>query len=103
MTYRVFLQHTDENDYRATPLLFPDCVAVGKTRDEALANLKAMLDARLSQGEIVTVEIGEPEHAWLSGAGLFKDDSTYDDYLAEIEARRHELDKAEPERADVSP
>ena len=103
MTYRVFLQQTDENDYRATPLLFPDCVALGKTRDEALANLKAMLDARLSQGEIVTVEIGEPDHPWLKGAGLFKDDSAYDAYLAEIEAHRHELDKAEPERADVSP
>jgi hypothetical protein len=102
MTYRVFLQHLDEEGYRATPLLFPDCVAVGKTRDDALANLKAALNARLSQGEIVTIEVGESEHPWLKGAGMFKDDPTYDDFLAEVEAYRRGVDKAEPGRADVS-
>src|SRR5437764_12981405 len=103
MTYRVFLQQTAVDHYRATPLAFPDCVAVGRTRDEALANLKAALDARLSQGEIVAVEVGEPGHPWLKGAGMFKDDPTYDDFLAEIEANRRVVDEAEPHRADVSP
>ena len=103
MTYRVFLQQTAEDSYKATPLAFPDCVAVGKTRDEALANLKAALDGRLSQGEIVTVEAGEPEHPWLKWAGVFKDDPTFDEFLAEIEAYRRELDEAERQRADVSP
>jgi predicted RNase H-like HicB family nuclease len=103
MTYRVFLQQTAADSFKATPLKFPDCVAVGKTRDEALANLKTALDARLSQGEIVTVEVGEPEHPWLKGAGMCKDDPTYDDFLAEIEAYRREVDEAELHRADVSP
>jgi predicted RNase H-like HicB family nuclease len=86
MTYRVFLQHTTDNGYTATPLVFPDCVAEGKTRDEALANLKAKLSARLAQGEIVTMEVGEPEHPWLRGAGMFRDAPTFDDFLAEIDA-----------------
>ena len=103
MTYRVFLQHTADEGYKATPLVFPDCVAVGRTRDDALANLRAMLSLRLSQGEIVTVEVGEPEHPWSKGAGMFKDDPTYDDFLAEIEAYRREADEAEPQRTDVSP
>ena len=29
MTYRVFLQQTAEDSYKATPLAFPDCVAYG--------------------------------------------------------------------------
>jgi predicted RNase H-like HicB family nuclease len=101
MIYRVFLQQTEDDGYKATPFVFPDCVAVGKTRDEALTNLKVALNARLSQGEIVTVEVGEPEHPWLKGAGLFKDDPTYDDFLAEIEAYRREVDEAESNRASV--
>jgi predicted RNase H-like HicB family nuclease len=102
MTYQVFLQHTPEIGYKAVPLGFPDCVAVGKTRDEALSNLKAALAARLAQGEVVTVEVGEPEHPWLKGAGLFEDDPTFDEFLKEIEAYRREVDKAETHRADPS-
>jgi predicted RNase H-like HicB family nuclease len=102
MTYRVFLQHLDPDGYRATPLLFPDCVAEGKTREDALANLRAALDARLAQGEIVTIEVGESEHPWLKGAGIFKDDPTFDDFLREIERYRHEIDNADQNRADVS-
>jgi hypothetical protein len=103
MIYQVFLQQTADNGYKAIPLLFPDCVAVGETRDEALANLKAVLSARLAQGEIVGVELGEPEHPWLAGAGMFKDDAAYDDFLGEIEAYRREVDEAEAEGADLSP
>jgi predicted RNase H-like HicB family nuclease len=109
MIYRVFRQQTAENADKATPLAFPDLVAVGtgaqrrQGRDEALANLKAALDAWLSQGEIVTVEAGEPEHPWLRWAGMFKDDPTFDEFLDEIEAYRYEVDEAERQCADVSP
>ena len=103
MTYRVFLQQMAGDSYKATPLAFPDCTAVGKTREEALANLKAALDARLSEGEIVTVEAGEPAHPWLKWAGMFEDDPTFDELLDEIEAERREIDEAERQRADVSP
>jgi predicted RNase H-like HicB family nuclease len=103
MIYQVFLRHTDGSGYRATPLLFPDCVAVGKTRDEALANLRSLLDARLAEGEIVMLEVGEPEHPWLRGAGMFGEDPAFDDFLAEVEAYRREVDAAETDRADLSP
>jgi predicted RNase H-like HicB family nuclease len=102
MTCQVFVQRIDENGFRATPLLFPDCVAIGKTRDEALARLKEVLNERLSQGEIVTVEVGEPRHPWLKGAGMFKDDPNYDEFLAAIDAYRREVDEADPESADLS-
>jgi predicted RNase H-like HicB family nuclease len=103
MTYRVFLQPTGGDSYRATPLLFPDCVAEGSTRDEALANLTEALNARLAEGEIVTIEVGAPEHSWLRGAGIFKNDPSFDDFLAEIDAYRRDIDEAERQRANLSP
>jgi predicted RNase H-like HicB family nuclease len=103
MTYQVFLQHSGDDGYSATPLSFPDCVAVGKTREEALANLRIALGARLAQGEIVSLEVEDAEHSWLKGAGLFKDDPTYEEFLAEIEAQRQSTNEAETQGADLSP
>lgn len=71
MTYQVFLQQTVNNGYRATALA-----------------------ARLAQGEMVTVEVGEPGHPWLKWAGTWKDDPTYDDFIVELEAYRREIDEA---------
>ena len=103
MIYQVFVQQTAEDSYRAIPFVFPDIVVAGKTRDEALANLKSVLRARLAAGEIATIEVGETEHAWLKGAGMFRDDPTYDDFLNEIEAHRREVEATETGSADVSP
>jgi predicted RNase H-like HicB family nuclease len=103
MTYQVFVQQLAEEEYRAVPLVFPDIVAAGKTRDEALTNLRSVLDARLAQGEIVSIEVGAPEHPWLKGAGLFKNDPTYNDFMNEVEAYRREIDTAESGGANVSP
>ena len=50
-----------------------------------------------------TVEVGEPNHPWRSLSGIFKDDPTYDDLLAEIEAYRREIEVTEQDSADLSP
>jgi predicted RNase H-like HicB family nuclease len=102
MTCQVFLQLMADNGYKAIPLAFPDCEAVGRTRDEALSNLKSVLSARLAQGELVTVEVGEPDHPWRKWSGVFKDDPTYDDFLAEIEAYRRQMDEVENDRGGLS-
>jgi predicted RNase H-like HicB family nuclease len=91
MTYQVFLQHLADDGYKATPLAFPDCAVMGKTREEALANLKAALATRLAHGELVTLEVGEPTHPWLKWFGMFRDDPTFDEFLQEIEAYRREF------------
>ncbi len=102
MTHRVLLQRIQENGYRATALLLPDCVGTGETRDEALANVTDALASRLTQGEIVNVEVGEPAHPWLPWFGMFADDPTFDDYLAEVAAYRQEVNVAEQDHAALS-
>jgi hypothetical protein len=51
--------------------------------------LMAALDARLSSGQIVTVEIGQPEHSWMKWAGSWQGDESYDDFVAEVERYRY--------------
>ena len=92
MVCQVLLQYED-NRYKATPMAPPDCAGVGSTRDEALANARAALAERFAEGELVTVDVGGAEHPWLTGAGMFRDDPTFDDFLAEMEAYRRHLDE----------
>ena len=56
---------------------------------------------RPAPDEVVAVEVGAPEHPWLKWARMWRDDPTYDDFLAAIEAYRREVD-AEQNCADLS-
>jgi hypothetical protein len=104
------LKRIGENAYQATALAFPDCVSVGASRDEALEKAQCEIRARLAEGEVVSVEIDEPrqpateeEHPWQKIIGIFADDPTYDDFLAEVEAFRRQVDAEEPQQLDASP
>lgn len=101
MTCQALVQRIDNDGYRATALGLPDCVATGETRDEALANLKAAVSAQLANGEIVSLQVEGPESPWTRWFGMFNNDPTYDDFLAEVAAYRREVDARERERADV--
>jgi predicted RNase H-like HicB family nuclease len=100
MQYQVLVQSHPDKGYIAAVLGIPDCVVEGRTKDEAVANAKAALAERLAQGEVVTIELEAPQtvHPWLRFAGTWKDDPTFDDFLAEIEAYRREVDAEENQR-----
>ncbi len=102
MTFQIFVQHQPEQGYVASIIGIPDCVAKGATKEEAVAKAKEVLNQLLSQGELVAVEIDNggrsSENPWLALYGRFKDDPTYDDFLAAIEDYRRELDEEEAAR-----
>ena len=100
MQYQVLVQCHPDKGYVASVLGIPDCVAEGRTKEEAIANAKAALAERLTQSEVVTVEVEVPGiersgNPWLNNFGRFKDDPTFDDFLAEMEAYRREVDADE--------
>ena len=105
MQYRVLIQNPQPQVFTAAILDGPDCIAQGPTKEAALASVREALEARLAQGEVVTIEVNglrhstdkqtETENPWVKYAGSFRDDPTYDDFLAEVAAYRHELDAAE--------
>ncbi len=60
MQYQVLVRPHPDKAFVALVLGWPDCVADGKTKEEAIANAQDALTQRLAQGEIVTIEVGMP-------------------------------------------
>lgn len=99
MQYQVFVQNQANNGFIASVIGLPGCLAEGETKEEAIAKAKTALQAHLAQGEIVTIEveptIGQEANPLLKHFGRFKEDTTFDDYLADIEAHRRQVDEEE--------
>jgi len=94
MTYDVLLEQNEDNNYTARVLAWPDCAVQAKTRETALSMARTVILERLAQADIVTIEITpeEIEHPWLKFAGMWADDPHMDEFRAEIERYRREID-----------
>ena len=99
MQYTVFLQNSGGGGYIAQVPSLPSCVGEGRTREEALENIRKSLKEMLENVvEITQVEVDVPEmrhpklDTWMEFRGMFADDPDFDDFLLEIEAYRKELD-----------
>jgi hypothetical protein len=94
MQYQVLVENLNPHSFAASIIGVADCRANGRTEEEAIAKATAALSERLARGRIVTIDVNLPgeEHPLLKYAGRFKDDPTFDEYLAEIEKYRQELD-----------
>jgi hypothetical protein len=68
--------------------------AEGATREEALANLRHKLQARLKNGlAIVPLELPTVEHPLAEFAGMFKDDPYFEEVLQIMAANRRKMDR----------
>jgi len=93
MTYNAIVESKDHRGYRATVLGWPNCSANGATKEEALERLREVIRTRVSEGEIVRIDVDLPgSHPWMKFAGMFEDDPMFDQLVEEIEAYRRELD-----------
>ena len=73
------------------------CVGEGHTREEAIARAKAALEERLARGEIVTIDVESNDmvsasNVWREQAVRFHDDPTFDEFVAEIQSERRDMD-----------
>ena len=124
MQYQILVQNQSHNGYIASVFGMPECVGEAATREEAIAMAKTALSERLARTEVVTVELETlhlkkidnlPPHAdaendsringqgetsasnpWLDSAGAFKDDPTWDDFVAKLESYRRDANAEEP-------
>ncbi len=92
MQYRVLVQNQN-NHFTASVLGFPNLIAEGRTREEALERARAALEEQLAESELVTIEVAAPRleqshNVWLNEFGRFREDPTFDDFLNEIAATR---------------
>jgi hypothetical protein len=93
-TYDILIEKSDKKGYTARVLAWLDCVVEAPTREMALLQIRAMILERLAKAEIVTLEIQPEEvnHPWLKFAGDWADDPTFEEFQAEIERNRREID-----------
>lgn len=99
MTYDVILRKKDDR-YIARVREWPELVVDEQTREAAVTQIKNQLIDYLSHPpEIVQIELDPDteENPWLKFAGMWRDDPTWKEFLAEVEASRHQVDVAEVE------
>ncbi len=71
--------------------------AEGSTLTEALRQVRALLDKRLAAGALVVpLEVPDTDNPWVICAGMFKDGSSFDDWIAAIQEYRRQVD-ADPD------
>ena len=99
MTYDVILRKKD-NKYIARVRDWPELVIEEASREAAINQIKEELVEYLSHPpEVVQIELEAAEqlNPWLKFAGMWADDPTWDEFLAEVEAYRQEIEQADPE------
>lgn len=68
--------------------------AEGGSREEAIANLKEKLNARLSHGaEMIPLELSSSVHPMAGLLGIFKDDPLIEEWKKSMKAYRRKRDK----------
>ena len=95
MTYYIVVENGQHGQYTARVMGWPDTVVQGSSRQEVLVSVRQHLEARLSQAEIVPLEIesgSSSGHPWMKFAGMFEDDPMFDQVLENIHLNRQELD-----------
>jgi hypothetical protein len=99
MDIPVLLEPLDSRGYRATSLVPTRLVAEGASREEALAQLRQLVQSQFAQGELVHLEVPMPgeSHPWKSLAGIWKDHPDVDEFVQNMREYRQQVD-ADPER-----
>jgi predicted RNase H-like HicB family nuclease len=102
-TDRVLLQQETDGTISATLLGWSDCQAFGKTRDEAVRELRELVSVKLARAEIVPVRLISTQsvHPLLSIPVTLSQNPLFDEVVEYMENYRRELD-AETEVSELA-
>lgn len=97
MQYQVFVRSRPDRKFIASIVGIPDSTVEGSTKEEAIAKAKDALKQQLASGELVTINVDAESlmkevDPWIEHIGIFADDPTFDDFLAEVAAYRQQVD-----------
>ncbi len=98
MKINVLLRPAVPKGYVATVLGWPSLTIEGSTKDDVLKSAREAVMQQLAQFELVTLDLAQNANdPWAKFAGMWEDDPTFDDFLAEVAAYRRERDEQEQE------
>lgn len=94
LTYNVLVAQEQDAKFSAVVIGLSDLKSLGQTEDEAIENLQQLLQERLKNSKIITLEIdsAQTENPWTKIIGMHKDNPLFDEVLSEIQAERCKLD-----------
>lgn len=96
MQIPVLIEPVAGNSYRATGGGPFSVSAEGATQEEALRQLRQLIESRLPAGAVVvSLDLAAPAHPWLPFAGMYQDHSLYDEWQQAI-ADSRERDDCHP-------
>jgi len=93
-TCLVRLQQNPEGQFTAQILGVSDLQATASTREEALDQVRALLQEQVNLGSLLAIELPR-QNPLMSRLGYAKDDPYFEEYLDEIRKFREEMDRRE--------
>jgi hypothetical protein len=94
MQINVLVEPMNGKGFRASGSAPFDIVAEGATRDEALAQLREKVQARMSGGaEVVTLDVDMTKHPIMKYAGIFKDNPLLEEWKQAMKEYRDEIEE----------
>lgn len=92
MQFTILLRPQPDGSFQATVPAIPEVMASGASREEALTAAQCAIKDALVGTEVATVDVSVDGEAvrnpWLETAGMFADDETWDEFIAEMQAAR---------------
>jgi hypothetical protein len=102
MLLAVLVTRHADNQFTASALAFSDMTVTGTSEAEVIARLRAALLDLQARSRIVHVDLLIPEVApadpWLTAAGMWESDPSWDAFRKEMSAYRQSVD-CEPDQA----
>jgi hypothetical protein len=98
MLYSVLVRSHPSNGYIASALAFPGREVKAPTREEAIAQIRQVIEDLLAEGEIIEVDVSTPQPviaaSYSDTFGMFQDDPTFDDFVKEVQQYRRKRNQA---------
>jgi hypothetical protein len=93
----ILLENLASGHIAASVLELPDCRVEAPNREEAITQIKAAFLERLKHIETISwdVPVQPSEPTWIKFAGVFKDDSDFQEIMQTIRAERNSNDESE--------
>ena len=93
MQIPILVERIAGNGYRARGTEPFGLCGEGATREEAVAKLRELLQARLRGGaELISLELAPEPHPWMEFAGMFKDDPQIDEWVQSMADYRQQVE-----------
>lgn len=92
MQFTVSLKSQPDGSVQATVPAIPGVSVVGARRQQALDLARIAIGEALDAGEVAVIDVAatieRTQNSWIATAGIFKDDPTWDEFMADIKAAR---------------